>query len=115
MISKGPEGTAGFLILVGLISVVVQVFLIWWTVQRRNWARWTFVVLLGVGTALSLVIEFVRPSQHNGLAGNAVFYLCYVAAITAAYFLLTSEAWAWFRLSSDPVPARDPSDIRSQP
>jgi hypothetical protein len=115
VISKRPEASAGFLILVALISVLIQVFLIWWTVQRKNWARWTFIALLGFGAVSSLAMEFVHPRQLNGVAGNAAYYLCYVTASIAAYFLLTSEARAWFRLSSDEAPARDPSDIRLQP
>jgi len=115
VISKRPETSAGFFVLTALISIAIQIFLIRQIVRRKNWARWIIVVLMGVGTALSIVIAFVRPYQHNGLAGNAIFYLCYVTAIIAAYFLLTSEAWAWFRLSFDEATARDPSDIRLQP
>jgi hypothetical protein len=115
VISKRPDTSPAFLVITGLISIAIQVFLIQRIVRRRNWARWTFVALLSFGAVSSVVIEFVRPRHLSGVAGNAAYYLTYLASLVSAYFLLTSEAWAWFRLSPEEAQARDPSDMRVQP
>ena len=104
---------AAFFVLTVLISIGIEVFLMRRTARRRNWARWTFIALIFVGTAMAIAEEILRPTPHNGVVGNAAFYLDYLTGVAAAYFLLTSESWTWFRLSSDE--ARDPVDIRLQP
>src|SRR5258708_7371485 len=104
VISKRPQTSPAFLALTGLISIAIQVFLIRRIVRRRNWARWTFIALIFFGTASAIAKEFVHPWQLNGVAGNAAYYLCYVVPIVAAYFLLTSQAQAWFRLSAEEAP-----------
>lgn len=95
---KVPGATLGMFVTTFVISISLEVLLIWLIARKRkNWARWVWIVLIGVGTALAVLLSFVHPTQQNGVAGAAAYYLTYILSIASAMYLLRPDARAWFR------------------
>ena len=97
-----------------MITIAFQILFIWLVARKRkNWARWVWIVLMFAGTIYAIALEFFHPLILNGAAGIIAICLAYLTSVVSACFLLTPEAWAWFRLPLNESP--DPSDMRLQP
>jgi LPXTG-motif cell wall-anchored protein len=92
----------------GIIGIVILGLLIWLIARRRkNWARWLFLVLYGIG-----LVFFVFTLGHSGRLIDGLNALQGVLWAVALYFAFSTDAHAWFNAAPGEPLARS---VRPRP
>lgn len=77
-----------------------QLLLIWLIARkRRNWARWVWIGITFVGTAIGIIVIGSVPFAGPSAAG--AYILVYLVSFISACLLLTPTSRAWFQAKSD--------------
>ncbi len=94
-----PGNTAWVWLAVFILLFGVEAWGIWLIARRRkNWARWTGVVVLVI--ALPEYIYFLTTQFQNAPILASVHLLDTILWYVPFYFLFTGDAPAWFRRES---------------
>ena len=86
-------------ILSGSATFLLYMALTWKIYQGRNWARWIFTVLVGIGLAGLLITIAFAPTMWRELP--KIFWVSSAVQlgieVVAAAMLFTGDAARWFR------------------
>ena len=96
------SGGLQFMIIVGILTALVMILLIWLIARRqKNWARWLLAVLFVLGTipAVPLLIELI---QANPLAG-AISFTQTIVQVVALILVFSGNARPWFAKSASTI------------
>ena len=77
----------------GIVGIVILGLLIWLIARRRkNWARWLFLILYGIG-----LVFFVFTLGQSGRLIDGLNALQGLLWAVALYFAFSADAHAWFK------------------
>lgn len=88
-------GGGWFVHFVTLFTFAFIALLIYQLGERKNWARWLYVVLFVLGTPLS-ISPLLQSLQHEPISG-ILGLIQVVAQIVAGVFLFLAPARAWYK------------------
>jgi hypothetical protein len=94
-----PLGPAGGATGSNLLTAALLILLTFKINARRNWARWVFVVVSGLGFLAFLFGLALAPQAFLALPPIAIGagFIQFVLQTTAMILLLTREASRWFK------------------
>jgi hypothetical protein len=93
---RAVAGTTMMIALIIVIAFFALGFLLVWRISRgNNWARILLIVLVVIGTPLS-VPGYVRDLKHS-LARPVVSLLITILQLVGTYLLFSGSSNAWFR------------------
>ena len=91
-------------ILVAAAVVLALVILVIWGIARRrkNWLRWTWLVLFVVGLPNSVLTGWPELRSHP--VNGGLFFVTLLMQVVPFYLIFTGDAVPWFRKGANLAP-----------